>query len=633
MNRLSLLLTSAAVAGFTMLGAPVRAQAPGEGPRAGTDVVLSAFASPGSLQGIVRDDRGDALEGVTVTAIGSIMAFAVTDASGRYALALPPGSYLLRAHRAGFTASSRQYVQVTPQGGTFQAFELRASGSPSDRVPARPILAAGAMAAPLLVEDAETAEGEVTEASELVWRLRHLRRSVLKETQIALAPPAGDEFVPGTLSLLGRAVEGSARFAASLFTEFPLSGEVNLLTTGAVDSAEDLLSGHGLPRGVAYISLGSPVGHHASWAVRAALTEGDVSSWMLAGSYHLGRPAEHGLDIGVSYATQDYKGGNPAALAAVRDGSRNAGTIHAYDDWQMAPGVSVSYGARYARYDYLERENLFSPRAGVTVSPVERTHVSVTVSQRMTAPGAEEFVPPRRGGLWLPPERTFAPIDADGFRVQRSRHVEIGLDREIADTLLIGVRRFYQKVDDQMATFFGLRPPEGFDAELGHYYVATAGHVEAAGWGVRLSRPVAARVRGSIDYSLLQARWAPSVASAHLGAWLSGIPRAEREDVHDLVTMVETEFPETATRVYVVYRVNNAYARTQAEGTIPGFDGRFDVQVNQALPFVPLGGSRWEALLAVRNLFREAGDGSSAYDELLVIRPPKRIVGGVLVRF
>ena len=31
--------------------------------------------------------------------------------------------------------------------------------------------------------------------------------------------------------------------------------------------------------------------------------------------------------------------------------------------------------------------------------------------------------------------------------------------------------------------------------------------------------------------------------------------------------------------------------------------------------------------------FRDASDAGSIYDELLVVRPPKRLVGGVLVRF
>ena len=48
---------------------------------------------------------------------------------------------------------------------------------------------------------------------------------------------------------------------------------------------------------------------------------------------------------------------------------------------------------------------------------------------------------------------------------------------------------------------------------------------------------------------------------------------------------------------------------------------------------MPLRNTRWEVLVGVRNLFRDQTDPASVYDELLVIRPPKRVIGGVLVKF
>ena len=61
-------------------------------------------------------------------------------------------------------------------------------------------------------------------------------------------------------------------------------------------------------------------------------------------------------------------------------------------------------------------------------------------------------------------------------------------------------------------------------------------------------------------------------------------------------------------------------------------DARFGIQVNQALP-VAFAGTKWEVLVGLRNLFRDPTDPASVYDELLVVRPPKRLVGGFLVRF
>ena len=61
---------------------------------------------------------------------------------------------------------------------------------------------------------------------------------------------------------------------------------------------------------------------------------------------------------------------------------------------------------------------------------------------------------------------------------------------------------------------------------------------------------------------------------------------------------------------------------------------RFDVQIHQGLPFLAFTRARWELLLAVRNLFHDLDDPTaSLYDELLVVRPPKRVLGGVTVQF
>jgi len=55
--------------------------------------------------------------------------------------------------------------------------------------------------------------------------------------------------------------------------------------------------------------------------------------------------------------------------------------------------------------------------------------------------------------------------------------------------------------------------------------------------------------------------------------------------------------------------------------------------VTQPLRFLDFTSAQWQVLVAVRNLFRDLAADSSVYDELLVVRPPKRIVGGFLVKF
>jgi hypothetical protein len=438
------------------------------------------------------------------------------------------------------------------------------------------------------------------------------------------------EIAPG--SLFGRAMDSAASLATTFFTDLPFSGEVNLLTTGAFGPGE-LFSGDVLPRGVAYMAIGAPT-PAGDWSVRAAMNQGDLSSWIVAGAFQSRGETAHVYKFGYSYSTQDYTGGNPAALAAATDGSRNVGELFALDRWAITPAIAVEYGGRYGRYDYLRPGGLFSPKVGLTVEPLKNTRVSATVAQRMVAPGAEEFVASETPGPWLPPERTFAPLGGPGmghaFSVERARYVDLMVEHEFDGTYAIGLRRFYQNVDDQLVTLFGLDMPGG-PQSVGHYYVANAGSLGADGWALRLSS-TGKRVRGSIDYSVTRARWVDRGDVTDIAAWAPAALRYANEDLHDVTTSVATDIPETATRVFIFYKINTGYTRSDTSQLRPGLDARFDVQINQALPF-ELGGTRWEVLLGLRNLFRDPNDPASVYDELLVVRPPKRVVGGFLVRF
>ena len=103
---------------------------------------------------------------------------------------------------------------------------------------------------------------------------------------------------------------------------------------------------------VAYVSLEAP-GATGDWRMRGALTQGDLASWIVAGSYvrHQPRPTRANWRL---VPMQRYLGGNGPALIAMRDGSRNVGALCAMDNWRINPELQVSYGAKYARYDYLE---------------------------------------------------------------------------------------------------------------------------------------------------------------------------------------------------------------------------------------------------------------------------------------
>jgi hypothetical protein len=624
MARFGAILAAAAIVALTAVAGSAQTRPVAAG-------LLAARLPLGGIQGTVLDQRGIPLAGAIVSALGGPMpGMAITDTHGRFLIdSLPAGEYMLRVHLTGFVSARYDRVRVDSARQSVEA--IRLERSEADALGSRPILTAG-VAVPS--GDDPSAGGD--DHSEVAWRLRHLKRSVLKDdgSVVSIVDAAAGQTIPdATGSVFGRAFDDAAAIATAataFFADTPFSGEVNLLTTSAL--GEPLFGSNYLSHGIAYVSIGAPVAS-GRWDVRASLSQSDLAAWILAGSYSSHAVTNHDYGFGVSYGTQQYVNHDelPLPTGTAADSSHAAGELYGSDRWTISPAVALEYSARYGRYDYLPSQGLFSPRLSVALTPLSNTHVTGTVAEQMLAPGAEEFVAPTMVGPWLPPERTFAPLEGETLQVERARLLDLGIDHEFNGAYVFGVRRFQQNVDNQMAVLFGL-PIDGGPETPGHYFVANTGAVAADGWAVRLATDPSQRVRGSIDYSVTRTHWLARGDSDAIAAAAPDAVRPTTERIHDLTTSVETVIPQTATRVFVLYKIDAGLERTN-EAARSGVDYRFDVQVNQALPFMPFGASRWEVLVGLRNLFRDPTQAGSIYDELLVIRPPKRVIGGVLVKF
>jgi hypothetical protein len=615
----------------------------------------SAFPS-GSIEGRVLDDRQAPVVGAMVSVVGRATAVAITDRDGRYALRdLPFGPYVLSVHSHGYWQSRGRTVQLTTSTATVSEIQVARVGvekspvTPSATAPAPQTQLAGfgdldlaalstgvasaapATATPDPTSQADGADGNNEDGSETAWRLRHLPRSILKETDTGAAWVNNPGFEPR--DWLGRGFgQGLPASLSGIFSDLALSGQVNLLTTGSFDSPGQLFGANGASHSVAYVSVGTQaVG--GAWAMQGAMTQGDLASWIVAGSYKSIDSARHAYDLGMSYSTQRYDGGNAAALAAIRDSARNVGAVYGYDQWTISPRLVLDYGSEYARYDYLGGSGLWSPRISVTL-PIDGFRVEARASQHATVPGAEEFEPSVTG-LWLPPERTFSSIALNGaFRPERTRHLEMALERDLASGVTVSLRGFGQRVNEQLIEMFGVDLPGRPATPLGHYFVGTAGNMDARGWGVGMTQDVPGYLRSTIEYTVATAYWQPSSEAAMFSHGVRSSASLSSENVYDLQTSVEAKIPRTATRIYAKYRVNTAFWSAEADGlSQPTSNGRFNVRVNQSLPFLRFSNADWEMLVDVRNMFREADAQGSLYDEALAVKAPKRIVGGLLVKF
>jgi Carboxypeptidase regulatory-like domain/TonB dependent receptor-like, beta-barrel len=628
------LVAAVAIGSFVAVSASASTNTPAPGRSAALDSESGHSVVTGIIQGMVVDEHGHPLGGAVVSAIGPTAVLAVTDGAGYFVLQdLSSGSYRLSARKLGHSPSDSLVVEVRGQGPIRVRLALTAPaagpGAATNDVE-YPILAAGFAPAP---EPASASGDPAGTPRETAWRMRHLRRSVLKDAtnDVVAAAERQDPGEPqGIDAVLGHSALGAA---SGLLDEFSdLSGQINLLTVGSFNSPQQIFSADGFSHGVAYLSIqSSPAGRSSAWSVRGAMTEGDVASWVLSGTYVAQLGEHHHYEVGMFYGTQRADSTSALVANQMLQAGRDLGSVHGQDTWTLSRHVALSYGADYVRYDYAGGHGMLDPHAALTLTPGTGFRIRAAATRHSVAPGSEEFSLPTDDGIWAPPQHTFALLSTDGLlKPERTTQYQVGMEHDLGASSTIGVDAFYQQVNDQFVTLFGLSSDPAADAS--RYLVADCGSVTARGWRVRVTHAITNRVRGSVDYTVSTAEWMPGTDTSLLAAAAPSAVRQGTERLQDVSTSLETDIPQTATHLLMLYRIDTGYADA-GNTDHPGLDYRFDVRVTQGLPFLNFSGTQWQALVAVRNFFRDSTMGGSAYDELLVVRSPKRIVGGLMLRF
>src|SRR5215203_403991 len=347
----------------------------------------------GIIEGRVLDDAKIPVVGAMVSVVGRTTAAAATDRDGRYTLReLPYGPYILSVHSRGFFKSRGRTVQVTTSKVSVPEILLQlASGKkvpvsePTATAEAEPVQATqlagfGLEASAAAAEPVESTD-DAAELGETAWRIRHLPRSILKD---AATEAAWSEDEPRWFSRNSAA----ALVPVAFFSDLPLSGQLNLMTIESFDNPGEIFAERA-PRSVAFVSVNTQAAGGA-WSMQGAMTQGDVASWIVAGSYKSIESANHAYELGLAYSTQRYDGGNADAAGAIRESARNVGSVYGYDEWTVSPRLVLGYGAGYARYDYLPDSDVWSPRFTITI-PAEGFRLKALASRKALVPGAEEF--------------------------------------------------------------------------------------------------------------------------------------------------------------------------------------------------------------------------------------------------
>ena len=585
-------------------------------------VAVHAALGDGRVSGIVLDESGAGLAGVSILASGTTLAVARSDSRGRFALVLPVGEYLLRATRDGYLSTYREPIRVEPNRHLQRRIRLT-RGVES--------MAAAAAAQPEAVaEPAAPVPEDMHGHGEMAWRLRHLKRTALRDvapTPVLEESGSLDRPVPLT-RWVDRAIVQTARGASSFLTQTAFTGHINLLATSALAGMSSEGTGD-WSRGIANVFLAAPVGQVGDWSIRGAMAAGDASSWTLHGEYEANKEQRHAVRLAVSYSTQGFTPGGDLTAPVGLPTSRSVGAVAASDRWRVWPSIALDYGIRFDHYDYLSEPSLVSPHAGLGVEVRPGTVVRASTSQRAIAPGADEFLPPSDTGPWLPPVRTFYPLVLDApIRSERIRRHAVGLDQEFGPgrSAKLVVEWFAEDTNNQMATLFGMDAR----SDVAPYYVATVGDVAVIGWRVGVEGLIARNVTGQVVYTEGKAQWHGTRAATLLRAREPSVARRGRENVSDLRGRVNVTVPATSTHLVIGYQVTRLDPTAVWLRSLT--DDGFDLELRQRLPYQPLTAGMLHLVFTLSTLLHQH-DAESLYDEILTAEAPARLTAGIQVGF
>jgi len=583
---------------------------------AGTD---SAPAVPTALAGLVSDELGQPLGGATVSVFGKSLSrgalTAVTDDKGRFELAgIPPGMYRLRAYLSGFLPSAFARVVIEEGAGRVGTILMSLSRLESE----------------LSQEEYVEESGEDRTAAELRWVVQHTDRNVLKEKEqaVAIAELHSWDENPGF----------DPDF--SQFSQFGLSGEFGIRAATYDQGLEEFPgAGAGLDARLAYARLFIPGNGDAHWLVSAQLLESALSSWAGRAEYVSSDLGGHRLSTGVTYGSflygdlGEFRPPESVLGRGLRD-QRSAewfGSVYTSDTFLVGP-ATVHAGIAFQHFDYLDRASYASPRFEVSypLGSGERTVIRGVAGRRLQAPGGEDI------GLLsqVAYSSVYGPAPPTRYlRAESTTQLGLGLEHQLTSRTRLAVRMFQESATDQLVRAF---LDDGISGGAGHFVVANQGDFRTRGLGVALAQTLGP-MEGSVGYTFGRvvgsAVTAPVLAAPPVDSDQALAPEPE---IHDVTTTLGASIDSTQTRLQAAYRV------IYHPGLMPGasnathrsnLDSRFSVQVFQLLPFVGWNGTQWELMVAVRNLFYDDIEKASILDELSVIDAPRRVLGGVTVRF
>jgi hypothetical protein len=297
--------------------------------------------------------------------------------------------------------------------------------------------------------------------------------------------------------------------------------------------------------------------------------------------------------------------------------------VFVHERWQIDDRFAVAGGARYSYIGFLADKGSVSPTVGFEFLAGRATRLRGEASTRTLTPGGDMLT---LSTLQAAPAMAIALVGAD-VRPERVRRQDLGIEQALGGHAAFGAYLFRESVTDRLIN--------ETSRAGGTLRILNGRGVVARGGGISVSGRLGDVVKSSISYSYGRSRpgqagFEPARSTRQVDWALA----SSEASFHDVVARLETFVDWSGTRLIAYYRWNACQAEGgAARPAAPLVSQRFDVQLTQGLPFLSgMTRADWEVLLAFRNMFYEASE-AALLDEVAVVNPPKRVLGGISVRF
>ena len=579
------------------------------------------------VMGTVKDEGGTPLAGALVAIFepkmdGKVIKSTKTDAQGKFATGVAPGTYRLYAEAEGFKPGFKHISLDAAEKLTFN-FSLKRTNTLAEKRGDR--------------EDYR-------------WIGRSVPRSVLHVQDpdlVADNKPADLDKVEDRYTEYRPSFHGVAQFLAvssaaragqpaanSFGTNFAFSGslggnfEMALIGQGGM--------GEQAPQRLAAIATMRPNSSH------------QITASVGYGQMVLARPFRNEVDpvadLNSSFPPRARDGINPAASVSSTvapgpaSGSLNQVSLSAVDAWQVFQPLLVIYGFDYSRFvgsAAKQRESVL-PRLAVQFTPSSRLRINaaVTPGSSSTRNAAESF---NTENIHVPFEAQPAEVAyGEAPVLDRSRRVEFGVERLLGDgSSSIEATAFYDMISGHGVGVLALpleASPETQAAfqQVAHQVAAMNG--AARGLRVMYSRRFNGYLTASVGYSFGRGeRFTDAALETVTPARLftGGFFQAASAKLDLDLT------PQTGTRVSTVVRLSPSavvFAIDPFAGRMSVYDPNINIYVTQDLPNFGLP-IRWQAIVDIRNLLNQLNGVDDGTAQIIAARSRRTVRGGIAFRW